>query len=65
MQQSGQTPSPNEQLMQFITGHWVAAAVHSVARLGIADHLHDGSKSSQEIADVVQAHAPSVYRLLR
>ena len=23
-------------LMQLITGHWVAAAVHSVAKLGVA-----------------------------
>lgn len=65
MQDDRRGPPPNERLMQFITGHWVAAAVHAAARLGIADQLRDGPKPSDELAAAVGAHASSLYRLLR
>lgn len=56
---------PAMQLMQYITGHWVTAAMYSAARLGLADQLADGPKSSDELAATVHAHGPSVYRLMR
>ena len=56
---------PSTRLMQFITGHWVAAAVYASAKLGLADELRDGPKSSEQLAQAVGAHGPSVYRLLR
>jgi len=57
--------TPAMRAMQCITGHWVAAATYAAARLKLADHLHSGPKSSGELATMVGAHAPSVYRLLR
>jgi hypothetical protein len=52
-------------LMSCITGHWVAAAVYAAARLGIADQLRDGPRSSDDVAKAVGGHPSSVYRLLR
>lgn len=49
----------------MITGHWVAAAVHVIARLGIADSIGDECKAAETVAEEVGAHGPSVFRLLR
>jgi len=59
-----QTP-PFVRLMQYITGHWVAAAVYSAAKLKLADHLKNGPKSTDVLAQEVSAHAPSLYRVMR
>lgn len=56
---------PALRLLQFITGHWVAAAVYAAARLKLADLLEGGPKASDELADAVGAHKSAVYRLLR
>src|SRR5580704_5285620 len=56
---------PSLRLMQFITGHWVAAAVYAAARLKLADLLEAGPKSSDELATAVGAHKSSVYRVMR
>ena len=56
---------PMVQLMRCITGHWVAAAVYTAAKLSLADQLAGGPKSSEELARKTNADAPSVYRLLR
>lgn len=65
---SSSTPSdapPQMRLMQYITGHWVAAAVHSAVKLGIPDQLESSEKTSAELAAAVEAHEPSVFRLMR
>jgi SAM-dependent methyltransferase len=49
----------------MITGSWVSQAVSAAARLGIADVLRDGPKSSEELAPAVGADARALYRLLR
>ena len=36
-----------------------------MARLGVADHMHDGAVAVEEIAAKVGAHAPSLYRVMR
>ena len=58
-------PPPAAQLMQLITGHWVTAAVHTAARLGVADALAAGPRDVEELAPELEAHAPSLFRLLR
>ncbi len=60
-----QQPPPDMRLMQCITGHWVAAAVHAAARLGLADHMAGGPQSSRELAEASGAHGPSIFRLVR
>jgi len=54
-----------EVMLQIITGYWVSQAVGVAARLGVADQLAAGPRGSDELADAVGAHAPSLHRLLR
>src|SRR5262249_22513080 len=52
-------------MLQIIQGFWVSRAVCVAAELGIADLLKDGPMKSEELALAVEAHAPSVFRLVR
>src|SRR5512143_1857421 len=52
-------------LMQMINGYWSSQMICVAARLGIADLVADGPKSSAELAETTGTHAPSLYRLLR
>ncbi|MBW4622927.1 MAG: methyltransferase [Cyanosarcina radialis HA8281-LM2] len=54
-----------EVLMQMISGKWVTQAIYAAAKLGIADLLEDGAKSSEELAGSTQVDPQSLYRLLR
>jgi O-methyltransferase len=56
---------PPMALIQKLTGTWVAQAMSVVAALGIADALADGPKRLDALAAAADAHAPSLYRLLR
>jgi hypothetical protein len=58
------TPPPVA-LLQLITGKWISHAISTVAHLGIADLLKDGTKSCQEIAQNTQTDQKAIYRLLR
>ncbi len=58
------TPSPTA-ILQMLAGRWVCGAVTAAARLGIADQLARGARSSDELAPRLRAHAPSLYRLMR
>jgi O-methyltransferase domain/Dimerisation domain len=57
--------SPAVALRRLSTGFWVAKAVAVAAELGIADHLKDGPKTVDELAQAVGAHRGALYRLLR
>mgnify|MGYP002382312277 CR=1 FL=1 len=59
------TPSPPEMLNRMITGYWTTQVVYVAAKLGLADLMGSGPKSAEELAQVVNVHAPSLYRLLR
>jgi hypothetical protein len=43
----------------------IAQAVHVAARLGVADHLVGVPLSAESLARKVEAHAPSLYRVMR
>jgi hypothetical protein len=58
-------PSPQQQLLHMLTGYWISQAVYVAAKLGIADLLTAGPHSADDLAKRTQAHAPSLYRLLR
>ena len=60
-----QEPPASARLMQMLMGKWVARAISTAAELGIADRLATGDKTPEELAAVANAHAPSLYRLLR
>lgn len=57
--------SAAQTLSQMINGGWVAQMISVVAKLGIADLLADGAKSSAELAERTGTHARSLYRVLR
>lgn len=52
-------------MVGLLTGGWVAQAVSVAARLKIADQLAHGPRSAADIAEAVDAHAPTLHRLLR
>jgi SAM-dependent methyltransferase len=56
---------PPAAMMGLITGYWVSQAVGVVARLGVADHLGGGPRSSDELAEAVHADPEALYRVLR
>ena len=52
-------------LSQLLTGYWVSQTVYVAAKLGIADLLAGGARTSAELASLTGAHAPTLHRLLR
>src|SRR4051812_35564215 len=56
---------PAQQLSESIRGFWVSQVIHTVARLGVADRLARGPRSSDEVAREGDAHPDGLYRLLR
>lgn len=52
-------------LMDIINGAAISQCVYVAAKLGIADLLKDGPKSSEELAATLQTHSHSLYRILR
>lgn len=56
---------PAAVLLQMIDGVKVTQLIHTAAKLGIADLLQDGPKSSEELASAVGVHPVALYRVLR
>jgi SAM-dependent methyltransferase len=52
-------------MLQMISATWLSRLIYAAAKLGIADLLKDGPKSSEELASSTGMHAPSLYRTLR
>ena len=51
------TLPPQAELMNLTTGHWILQALFVAAKLGIADLLGDGPKSSAALAQAAGADA--------
>jgi len=60
-----QIPSPEDQMMQWITSKWITKPIYVAVELGIADLLHDVPLSVEELASKTGTHSPTLYRLLR
>ena len=54
-----------QQLDGMITGYWISQAIYAAAKFNIADHLKDGPKSVDELAEATSTNADALYRLLR
>src|SRR5689334_392100 len=54
-----------DNLIQLLSGMYVSKAIYVAAKLGIADLLKDGAKSSDELAKTTEVDAQFLYRLLR
>ncbi|MFS8097955.1 acetylserotonin O-methyltransferase [Lentzea alba] len=52
-------------LVEHALGYLYSSALNTAARLGIADHLHDGPRSAAELAATTGTHGPHLHRLLR
>src|SRR5262245_16327474 len=60
-----ESPPPAVQLMQYITGTWLAQAIHVAAKLGIADLLKDGPRTVTDLARASGVAAGPLFRVLR
>jgi SAM-dependent methyltransferase len=47
------------------TAYWVSQAIYVAAKIGIADLLADGPRSSVALAEATRSDAPSLFRLMR
>ena len=52
-------------LLHMAAGGWIGQSVHVAAKLGIADILESGPKTSHEIAATTGSHPQALHRLLR
>ncbi|MEV6236922.1 methyltransferase [Lentzea sp. NPDC051838] len=52
-------------LVEHALGYLYSSALNTAARLKIADHLHDGPRTADELAATTGASSPHLYRLLR
>ncbi|WP_170937304.1 MULTISPECIES: methyltransferase [Rhodomicrobium] len=52
-------------MMQMITGYWIAQIVRGAADCSLADHLHAAPRSAQEIAALENIDTDVAYRFLR
>lgn len=59
-----QVPPPIA-MLQLISGFWISRCIYITARLGLADLVKDGPKTSAELAAASATHAPSLFRVLR
>ncbi|MGH7998640.1 MAG: methyltransferase [Brasilonema sp.] len=64
LKQTNQMPQ-HETLLQMTIGVCVSQSIYVAAKLGIADLLKDGAKSSDELATLTDVDAESLYRVLR
>jgi hypothetical protein len=57
--------NPPPVLFPMATGYWLSQAVYVAAKLGLADLLKDGPRSSQELAAVRGTDPRCLFRLMR
>lgn len=57
--------APAQQMMRMLTGYWISQALHVAARLKLADRVHAGPRTADELARETGAHPQALYRLLR
>jgi hypothetical protein len=65
-QQGAPPPEPPQlQVMRLGLGYQTTALVYTFTKLGVADHLAEGPKSSTELAKLTGAHPEALLRFLR
>jgi hypothetical protein len=55
---------PREAMLGLLSGYWFSATLHVVARLGIADLVARGPRTSADLAEATESHEPTLRRLL-
>ena len=61
---SGSSITPMD-LLRICDGLVIQQALYAAVKLGVADLLQDGPRSTSEIAGQIEVHEPALYRLLR
>lgn len=56
---------PEAQLINIISGAWTSAAVYVAAKLGIADLLREGPRSTEFLSVATSTNQSALYRVLR
>src|SRR4051812_14538681 len=56
---------PSVVMRRLITGFRISQAIHVATRLGIADLLAEGTRSSDDLATATETNPDALYRLLR
>lgn len=57
--------TPDNQLFQMITGRFISQCIYVAAKIGVADYLKNGPRSTQELAMSTSTNERNLYRLLR
>lgn len=57
--------TPQAQLIQMATAHWVSSIICVAAQMSLADHVAQGAKTASELAQSTKSDASSLYRLMR
>lgn len=60
-----ETQSPQGQLIQMATAHWVSRFLYVAARMNLADQLAERSKTAEELAQSMGIAVSSLYRFMR
>jgi hypothetical protein len=56
---------PPLQMLQLISGFWIARCIYVLAKLGLADLIKDEPKTADDLAAATGTHGPSLFRVLR
>ncbi|QYN24798.1 methyltransferase [Amycolatopsis sp. DSM 110486] len=59
------TADPAAQMLDLLTGGWVAQTLRATAELNIADHLADGPATAEQVAEREGSDPRTTYRLMR
>ena len=57
--------APQSSLARMISGYWLSQAIYAVAKLGLADLLHDAPQTAAQLAPQTNTLPQPLYRLLR
>ncbi len=57
--------APGQIIFQIGTGYMLSSALHIVVKLGIADRLANGPKSTADLAEATDTNEDALYRVLR
>ena len=59
------SPPPFAIVFEMVLAQWNSTAICAAAKLGIADQLESGPKTTKDLASVLNLHEESLYRVLR
>ncbi|HTV30283.1 MAG TPA: methyltransferase [Xanthobacteraceae bacterium] len=57
--------TPQAQLIQMATAHWVSGVICVAAQMSLADHLAEAPRTAADLAPSMKCDASSLYRMMR